>query len=277
MKRIGILYHPLNEDAFALAKELQGFLDSKGVSVWLCSAWKGEEARAQVRNTDLILSIGGDGTILRAAQVVVPALIPITGINLGKLGFMTELKAGEAKAKLPALLAGEGWIDERATLEAELEATDQEPPRIFHALNDVVVARGTMARVVYVEASIDGEPLTTYKGDGVIVATATGSTGYSLAAGGPILHPWAKEFLLLPILPHLSSAYTMVLPATAVVKLCLSTSHEATLSVDGHVNLPLLSGATITVKHSSNKVRFLRIHPETSFYGSLERRLKGKQ
>jgi len=259
-----------------LAKELQGFLDSKGISVWICSAWEGEEARAQVNNTDLILSIGGDGTILRAAQAVVPALTPITGINLGKLGFMTELKAEEAKTKLPALLAGEGWLDERATLEAELSATDQESPRIFHALNDVVVTRGAIARVVYVEASIDGEPLTTYKTDGVIVATATGSTGYSLAAGGPILHPQAKEFLLLPILPHLSSAYTMVLPSTAVVKLCVSTSHQATLGIDGHINLPLSSGAIVTVKHSPNKVRFLRIHPET-FYGSLEKRLKGKQ
>jgi NAD+ kinase len=111
----------------------------------------------------------------------------------------------------------------------------------------------------------------------VIVATATGSTGYSLAAGGPILHPQAKEFLLLPILPHLGSAYTLVLPSTAVVKLRISTTHQATLSIDGHINLPLPSGAIVTIKHSSNKARFLRIHSETSFYGSLEQKLKGKQ
>ncbi len=193
---------------------------------------------------------------------------------------MTELSADEAMDKLPALLAGgEGWIDERTMLEAELVPTDQEhePPRIFCALNDVVVARGAIARLVYVEANIDGKQLTTYKADGVIVATATGSTGYSLAAGGPILHPQAKEFLLLPILPHLSSAYTMVLPAPAVVKLRISTTHQATLSIDGHINLPLSDGDTVTVKHSSNTARFLRIHPETSFYSSLEQRLKGKR
>ena len=274
MKRVGILYHPLNEAAYPLAKELEGFLDAKGVSAWLCSAWKGEEARAQVDNTDLILTIGGDGTILRAAQVVVPASIPITGVNLGKLGFMTELRADEVKTKLPALLAGEGWLDERAMLEAELSVTDQEPPRIFHALNDVVAARGEVTRLVYVDASIDGKPLTSYGADGVIVSTATGSTGYSLAAGGPILHPQAEEFLLLPILPHLSSAYTLVLPPTAVVKLCVSTTHQATFSIDGHINLPLPSGATITVKHSSNRIRFLRINP-ANFYGSLEPKLKG--
>ncbi len=279
VQKVGILYHPMVEDAYTLAKKLEDFLSSSGISVWLCSAWEGEKARAQVGNTDLILTTGGDGTILRAAQVALLARTPITGINLGKLGFMTELSADEAVDRLPALLAGDGWIDERATLEAELLPTDpeHESARTFCALNDVVVARGAIARLIYVEASIDGELLTTYKADGVIMATATGSTGYSLAAGGPILHPQAKEFLLLPILPHLSSAYTVVLPSTAVVKLRISTHHQATLSIDGHINLPLSSGATITIKHSSNMARFLRIHPETSFYSSLEQRLKGKQ
>jgi len=278
MNRVGILYHPMNKAAYALAKKLEGFLGARGVSVWLCSAWEGEKAKAQVNNTDLILSIGGDGTILRAAQVAVLGLIPVVGVNLGKLGFMTELNADEAVDKLPALLAGEGWIDERAMLEAELSlASQDEPARIFYALNDVVVARGAIARTVYVEASIDGEPLTTYKADGVIVATATGSTGYSLAAGGPILRPQSKEFLLLPILPHLSLAYTMVLPSTAIVRLRITTVHQATLSIDGHINLPISSGATVTVKQSANTARFLRICPEASFYSSLEQRLKGKQ
>ena len=279
MKRVGILYHPMKEAAYTLAKKLEEFLSSKGLSVWICSAWEEETAKTQVNGTDLILSIGGDGTILRAALAAVPGSAPITGINLGKLGFMTELSVDETMEKLPALLAGEGWIDERSLLEAELWPTDEknEPRRIFYALNDVVVARGATARVIYVEASIDGEPLTTYKADGVIVATATGSTGYSLAAGGPILHPQAKELLLLPILPHLSPAYTLVLPSTTAVKLCIDTTHSATLSIDGHINLPLLNGATVTVKHSSKTVRFLRIHPETSFYSSLEQRLKGKQ
>ena len=279
VKNIGILYHPMIEAAHTLAKELQQFLGSKGISAWVCSAWEGEKARAQVNDTDLILTVGGDGTILRAAQAAVPSRTPITGINLGKLGFMTELSADEAMEKLPALLAGEGWIDERAMLEAELSLADQapEPPHIFCALNDVVIARGAIARVVYLEASIDGELLTTYKSDGAIVATATGSTGYSLAAGGPILHPQAKEFLLLPILPHLSPAYTVVLPSTTVVTLRLSTAHQATLSIDGHINLPLNSGATVTVKRSANTARFLRIYPKTLFYSTLEQRLKGKR
>jgi NAD+ kinase len=160
-------------------------------------------------------------------------------------------------------------------LEAELTATGDEPETKLLALNDVVVARGEIARIIYVEASVSGEPLTTYKADGVIVATATGSTGYSLAAGGPILHPQADEMLLVPILPHLSLNHTLVLPPAAVVKLRLSTTHKATLSIDGHISLPLASGATITVKHSPGKTRFLRLRPRASFYSSLEQKLRG--
>ncbi|MFC2056907.1 NAD(+)/NADH kinase [Chloroflexota bacterium] len=279
MKKVGILYHPMKEAAYTLAKKLEGFLGTKGLSVWLCSAWEGEAARAQVNGTDLILSIGGDGTILRAAQAIVPKPTPITGVNLGKLGFLTELSVDEAEEKLTALLAGKGWIDERSLLEAELSLANGEhkSPQKFYALNDVVVARGAVARVIYVEASIDSETLTTYKADGVIVATATGSTSYALAVGGPILHPQSKELLLLPITPHLSSSYILALPSTSAIKLCLDTTHPATLSVDGHINLPLLGGAVITVKHSSNTIRFLRVHQESSFYGSLDQRLKGKQ
>ncbi|MBM2824935.1 MAG: kinase [Dehalococcoidales bacterium] len=279
MKKVGLLYHPMKEGACALAGKLGDFLGSQGVAAWVCSAWEEETAKAQVSGTDLILTIGGDGTILRSVQAVLPGTTPITGINLGNLGFMTELSVNETLDKLPDLLAGKGWIDERSLLEAELSSTGeaQSVPHVFYALNDVVAARGAVARVIYVEASIDGELLTTYKADGVIVATATGSTGYSLSAGGPILHPRAKEFLLLPILPHLGTDYALVLPSTVVVKLCLSMTYPGTLSIDGHTNLPLSTGATITVRRSASTVRFLRIHSQDLFYRSLEQKLKGKQ
>jgi NAD+ kinase len=273
--KVGILYHPMIDTARTLAEELKAFIGARGVDVWLGSAWEGEEAISKLDGTELIITVGGDGTILRAAQVIVPAPIPITGVNLGRLGFMTELSAKEAKDKLPALLEGRGWLDERSMLEAELAAGNK-PPQTFYALNDVVVARGEVARVIFVEARIDGEIVATYKADGVIVATATGSTGYSLAAGGPILHPQSADFLLVPISPHLSPAYPLVLPAASVVRLKVSTHHQAGLSVDGHINLPLASGDVITIRHSANSGRFLRIHPGAAFYGSLEQKLKGK-
>ncbi|MFC1911608.1 NAD(+)/NADH kinase, partial [Chloroflexota bacterium] len=274
MNKVGILYHPIIKAAHTKSKQIQDFLVSRGISVWVCSAWEGEQARAQLNNTDLIISVGGDGTILRAAHVAAPEMVPITGVNLGKLGFMTELGADETIDKLPSLLAGEGWIDERAMLEAEIAAKDREAPRRFHALNDIVVARGAISRLVRIEVTIDSQFFTTYKADGVIAATATGSTGYSLAAGGPILPPQSEDFLLVSIIPHLSPTYPLVLPATSEVQLRVSTVHEATLSVDGYINVPLADGATIEVRHSPHKIRFLRIHPQHSFYSSLEQKLR---
>jgi len=277
LKKIGILYHPMNESAGKLAKKLEKTLTKKGLSVWLCSSWDGESAKSKTDGTELILSIGGDGTILRAAQAVIPGKTPICGINLGNLGFMTELSVEETESQLSRILDGEGWIDERCLLEAKVLPAEGGKSSTFYALNDVVIARGAVARVIYVTARIDGELLTTYKADGVILATATGSTGYALAAGGPILPPHSKDFVIVPIVPLLSAKYSVVLPSDSGVQLGVQTVHPATLSIDGHTNLPLNSGAEISVRRSRYKIRFLRIHPESSFYSTLEKRLKGKQ
>jgi NAD+ kinase len=275
INKIGVLYHPLIKNAPAIAEKLVTFLEVKGISVWLCSAWEAERARTMVDGTDLVVTVGGDGTILRAIQVVYPLEIPITGVNLGRLGFMTELSEAEAESGLTAMIAGEGWLDERTMLEADV-AVDGQETQTFTAMNDVVVARGAIARLVSIEVKIDGETLTHYRCDGIIAATATGSTGYSLAAGGPILHQHSKEFLLLPVAPHLSPGYQMVLAPTTEVRLGLQTTHQGTLSVDGHINLPLGTGTAIIVRRSRSVGRFLRIHPEAGFYRSLEQKLKGK-
>lgn len=268
MKRVGILYHPKIAAAGALAEELASFLPSFKTSVWLSSAWEEDKVKARLEGTELILSVGGDGTILRAARAIVPRAIPIVGINLGKLGFMTELSAEEVREKLPAFLAGEGWIDERAMLQAELAGKAP-----FHALNDVVVGRGAISRVVRVEAIIDGAPLTTYKADGVILTTATGSTGYSLAAGGPILYPSSRDMLLNPVSPHPIHANPILIPPTATVELKVHTDHQAMLSIDGQIDLELKNGDSILVRISPYVTRFLRARPQTFFYSSLMERL----
>lgn len=272
-KKIGLLYHPLNKPAYKLSGELQAYLEGKSVETWACSAWEWKEAVGLCEDTDLILCVGGDGTILRAAQVAVSTGIPITGINMGKLGFLTELKASEACTGLDSILGGKGWQDERSIL--ELELCSETAPLKFYALNDIVAARGAISRVVYIETAIDDQPFTTYRADGVVVSTATGCTGYALSAGGPILNPRSKDFVLVPLLPHLSLSYTMIISCTSVVRLRITTVHEATLSIDGHINLPLASGAVLTVRRSTNTIRFLRVHPE-GFYSTLEQKLKGK-
>jgi NAD+ kinase len=249
MKRIGILYHPQLEKARDLSNELEKLLAIQGVSSWRCSAWDEDKARVQVNGSDLILSIGGDGTILHIVRILVPAKVPILGINLGKLGFITELDADGVSADLVSVLGGNGWIEERAMLEAQLEGES------FHALNDVVV-RTTAARLVNIEAKIDGEMLTTYRADGLIMATATGSTGYSLAAGGPILYPQSKEFVLQPISCHLGLNQALVLPSQSIIDLRVTSNGEAMLNLDGQVDLPLRSSQNIKVNRVISMVRY---------------------
>ena len=274
LKKIGILYHPKVKATGIKAGELEEFIKNTGLSVWTCSSWDTKRAEALLDGTDLLITVGGDGTVLRAARIVLSYKIPICGINLGKLGFMTELDADEVLEKLPELVGENGWIDERSMLQVELKTNGS--PRVYHALNDIVVARGEIARMIRIQASVDGQRLATYKTDGLILATATGSTGYNLAAGGPIMYPQSKDFLLVPVSPHLSLDKPLVLPEQARVELRLDTYHPATLSVDGHINLPLSGGDTLLVKHSPHTTRFWRIRPRDSFYNILEEKLRGK-
>jgi len=268
VKRIGILYHPLREKARDLSEKLEEFLSSREVSSWRCSTRDEDEARSQMAGTELILSIGGDGTILHVARIVTPLSVPILGINLGRLGFITEIDGDEVLSHLPALLKGKGWIEERAMLEAQIE------DKSFHALNDVVL-RSVAVRLVNIEAEIDGTALTTYRADGVIVATATGSTSYSLASGGPILHPQSKEIVLQPVSCHLGLSHALVLPPQSTVDLKVALKEKVILSIDGQVELPLSDGQNIRVKLSPHIARFLRIHEPTYFYSSLWQKLGG--
>ncbi len=275
MRRIGIFYHPLKDAACSLAKELTVYLRNNHYAVWLCSAWKWKEARLQVEATDMVLCIGGDGTILRAAQAVLPHSVPIAGINLGRLGFMSELTVEESLEKIPLLLNGDGQTDERAVLDIGIVSPKNDTSH-YYALNDVVVARGSIARLININTVIDDIPLCVIRSDGVVVSTATGSTGYSLAAGGPILHPQSHDMILKPLLPHLSFSYPMVLPASSICKLILENPTAGIASIDGHINVDLACGDSVIVKQSDARLKFIRIHNE-SFYHSLEKKLKGKK
>ena len=275
LKKIGVLYHPKVEATREKAGDIEAFLNTQGVSAWTCSSWDSKKAEPLLEGTDLIITVGGDGTILRAAHIAYATKTPITGINLGKLGFLTELDIDEVLAKLPAVLNEEGWIDERIMLQAEVVIDGK--TQVYHALNDVVVARGEIARLIRVEASIGGQPLATYKTDGLIVATATGSTGYAMAAGGPIIYPQSSDLLMVPIAPHLSMDNPLVLPGEVEIELVLDTYHSATLSVDGHVNIKLSGGDTVKLKRSNQTTRFWRVCPQSYFYTNLEEKLYGKR
>lgn len=271
-KKVGVLFNAGIEPARTLAGEMEGFIPTLGAGVWLCPATDEEAARSLMPGTDLLLSLGGDGTILRAARAAASYGIPILGVNLGRLGFITEVSPGDLRDRLPGLLAGEGWVEERAMLQV-----DCLPPgdngRSLHGLNDVVVARGVAARVVHMKVWVDGEPLATFKGDGMVVSTATGSTGYALSAGGPILHPQSREMLLQPLAPHLSWRAPLVLPPETVVEMEVTTDHPAVMSLDGQENLPLACGHRVSARLSPYTARFLRTEPPGFFYRTLGQRL----
>ena len=273
-KKVGILFQPKIAAAEDLARQLAKVVGDLGAAVWVCSAWEEDRAREQAGETELVISLGGDGTILRAARVASPLSIPILGVNLGRLGFMTELRPDDALSRVPAFVKGEGWGEERAMLQAELVSSDMSP---FHALNDVVVGRGERCRLIRVKATADGELVTTYKCDGLILATATGSTGYSLAAGGPMLHPLAREILLQPIAAHLSLGTALVLPSEATVELEVRTTHQATLSIDGQIEVPLSDGAVVRVKRSPHITRLMRTQRSTLFYETLMQKLEKRE
>ena len=272
MKRLGILYHPKVEKSERFARDIEVFLRSKGVVCWIHSSWDEDEARSALAGSDLVVSVGGDGTILRTARIIFPLEIPIVGVNFGNLGFMAELEAEEARDKLVEIIGGGGWIEERAVLQAVVKSSGN----TYHALNDVVIGRGRFLRLINVEVAIGGQAFTTYRADAVIISTATGSTGYSLAANGPILYPESRDILMKAVCPHLNMDKAIVLAPSAKIVLKAFTNHEAMISIDGQVEEQLKSGDEIAVSMAQPTVRFLRLRSRDSFYQTLVSKLKGK-
>ncbi|MDP2948347.1 MAG: NAD(+)/NADH kinase [Chloroflexota bacterium] len=276
MKKVGICFHPQWAAAHGFAQDLKVALESRVAEVWLSAAWDDEGARRNVEGTDLLICVGGDGTMLWAARLVILHPILLLGINMGRLGFLAELGAEEALARLPQILEGGFRVEERTMLHAEFlpsPGASARKGKRYHALNDVVVGRGAPGRAACVEARLDGRRLALYRTDAVIVATATGSTGYTLSAGGPILHPEARELVLMPVAPHLAAARALVLPSSAVIELRVTADHGAILSVDGQVNKELADGEGVRVFPSSHLARFLRLSSPFDYYTALSERL----
>ncbi|MDP6550000.1 MAG: NAD(+)/NADH kinase [Dehalococcoidia bacterium] len=276
MKNIGIIYNACIPEALELATTILKKLELPADS-WISPAENLETLRERATETGLVVTVGGDGTILRAAQVTAPCAIPVVGINMGRLGFMTELRVHEALEKLPSYFDGIHRVEERNMLQAQVfkggEGPGYQTEGPFHALNDAVMARGMASRLVTITVHIDGAQLTTFRADAVILSTATGSTGYSLAAGGPILDPASEALVLKPVAAHLGLSAGLILDPSVKVTLSLEGHQQAILSVDGYVENPLEAGDRVELKQSPYKARFLRANPPSHFYGTLRRRL----
>jgi NAD+ kinase len=282
-----LVYQPAGDAPRQLAEDCGRALDRRGIaSRALSSRQLTGETRAE--DADLVVTFGGDGTILRTARWLAGKPVPIVGVQMGRLGFLAELLPADAPAALDPYLDGNFWLDERAMLEAEIEllpATGEDldargpwgtdafgalcPPDRCVALNDLVIGRGASPRTVSVEVRIDGNPLHEFRCDGLIVATATGSTAYSFAAGGPILPPASTDIVITAICPHMSSLRSVVVPGDTPLHLRASATDPPILSVDGQVDFPLQNEQLVTATLSGRRTRFARRGTPTEFYSRI--------
>lgn len=269
---VGVLYHPHKPVSVPLAQEIQKWLAERDRDVWLASSWDEATVGEAIPSTDLVITLGGDGSLLRAARMAACCKTLLFGVNLGRLGFLSECTPEEWHGPLARLLAHDYWVEERMLLDAD---TQREGKSIgeHHALNDVVISRGTLARAIRLNTWVDGGYLTSYFADGLIISTATGSTAYALAVGGPILPPELKSILLIAIAPHLSMDRAVVLAQGAEVRAQIRTDHQAILTVDGQHEFDLQDGDEVLVRASPHVSRFARVQPRTYFYRTLLARL----
>ncbi|HMK55792.1 MAG TPA: NAD(+)/NADH kinase [Dissulfurispiraceae bacterium] len=261
MKKIGIICKSGRKEPVELVKLLLPWLEERKCSVVLEAApasvlgQKGMERDAIPDAVEMMVVLGGDGTMLSAARLVAGKDVPILGVNLGGLGFITEISKDEVFSALEQILDGKSPIEERMMLDVCVLRESAEAG-CFQALNDAVINKGAMARIIEMETFVEASYVTTYRADGLIISTPTGSTAYNLAAGGPILYPTLSSIVIAPICPHMLTNRPIVLPDKSDIRIVLKSEIESVyLTVDGQVGIPLQQGDVIEVKKSDNTTR----------------------
>ena len=262
MQRVGILYQTRTPEPGAVAATLAEEARRLGRDAWIQSSWE-DGAPEGMGDTDLIVSVGGDGTFLRVARLISPSGIPILGVNAGRLGFLTEIDAASAPEALSNALDGKGRIEERTMIEVNQNGA------AHYALNDAIISRAGPARTVQVGVAVNAVDVLAFRGDGVIISTATGSTAYNLAAGGPVLPPTAPELIINPVSAHPMSESPILVGSDAEIAIRIRTDNQAVLSLDGQDDFDVDDGDLIVVRHSPHHARFVRFHDPSYFYRSL--------
>jgi NAD+ kinase len=272
MTRIGILHHPKVAESQPLAVEIETWLTQRGVTAWIGSSYDEARMGQMVHGSDFLVVLGGDGSLLRAARYACVEDVPIFGINLGRVGFLSEAQPDDWPEKLTRLLEGDFWTENRLMLAARIRRNG----RILHTfsvLNDVVVGRGRQARVVRFQLHVDGDHVTNYTADALIVATPTGSTAYSMAAGGPLLPPQLPNFVVVPVAPHLTFDRAIIFHEQAEIAITVHMDHHAYLTPDGTDGILLEDQDVVLVTKSENSCKFARVESSGYFYRRLMGRL----
>ena len=274
VRRIGFAYNPTIEDALELRERAAGWCRMHGVEQWASPAGDTADHLDELRQTDILVVLGGDGTFLRAAQTIAEVDVPILGINLGKVGFLSVAEADELEGVLEKLQAGAYTVRERMALTGRILQAGRTPDGTFTALNDIVVARGSLARVVRLDVSIDESHLATFVADGLVVSSPTGSTGYSFSAGGPILDPSSRNLVVTPIAGYLSTIRSVVVSPHQVVRTRVVDAHEALVSIDGREDRRIEVGDVVEVRALERPMRFVEPTGALPFWDLLRTKVE---
>lgn len=281
MESISIIANPKKPKAKETLKELVSYLSKKRKSIILdeASARLIKRSKLGVRDNrtyqrcDLIIALGGDGTLLRAVRMLKGREVPILGVNLGGLGFLTEVTLGELYKTLSNVLIGRYRLEERMGLEATLYRGRKRIASSL-ALNDCVIAKGVLSRLIRLDAFIGKEYLTTYAADGLIISTSTGSTAHSLSAGGPIVHPGIPAIILTPICPHTLSNRPLIVSGEEEIRIRIASPHpDVALTLDGQEVIPLKERDIIRIRKGPSKVKLV-VPRKKSYYQILRKKLK---
>lgn len=281
--KIGIMPHTGKNLALKLTKKTVDYLESKSIIPWI----DGETAalierndlaqtEGRIKELDVMVVLGGDGTLLRAARTISDYNVPVLGVNVGHLGFLTELEADKIETALEMIINKNYTLDERMFIECTV-FRNKRLVASYRALNDAVITRGTFARIIQLSTYVDAQHVVDYLADGIIIATPTGSTAYSLSAGGPIVEPSLDSLIITPICPHTLAARSVVVRHDSVVEVNVEANHEdMMLTIDGQIGFPLQSYDLIKVVQSSIKAKFVKLH-QRSFFTILNNRMKSVQ
>ncbi|ADL13236.1 NAD(+)/NADH kinase [Acetohalobium arabaticum] len=281
MEKIGLIPNPTKEQAIETVKGIIDWLEKRGIeylveeeSAGLVGEQnKGSSYQEMAVEVDLVIVFGGDGTFLNTARHFAAVEMPILGVNLGGLGFLTDIELSKLGSALEDLIAGKFEIEERMMLEAKVIREGEKINQVV-AVNDVVITKGSFSRIIELKTYIEGEYVTTYPADGLIVASPTGSTAYSLSAGGPIVNPKLKSLVVTPICPHTLSSRSIVTAGDEVVEVEVKADHEdIMLTVDGQTGLKLASGDKIKIKHSDLVTKLVKLE-DYNFYKILKNRIQ---
>jgi NAD+ kinase len=266
-RRVGIVHKRSSPAAAACSAAAAQYFRSRDVEVLLDEEEVG-------RHADLVLVLGGDGTLIHASTLLAGRAAPILGVNMGSLGFLTEVPQPELYTAIEHVLAGNARLSQRMKLRVHLHRSRNRKPEIdTDVLNDAVIAKGTLSRMAEFEATCSGDYVTTYKADGIIVATPTGSTAYALAANGPIVHPSMRGVIICPICPHTLTQRPLVINDDQTVNIVLTSESEVFLTLDGQSGVPLQRGDRVQIKQSPNQVLLVR-NPNIDYFGILRAKLK---